>query len=227
MDFDGATDTGLHQTQESAMAQRFGETILTRERLRQIYRQPGHRAANKVIDRIDRICRAFIAACPFVVVATRGADGKLDLSPKGDSPGFIAVLNDKTLAIPDRLGNNRLDTFENLLVHPEVGLFLLIPGNGDTLRISGRGQIIQDPQLQKQASINNKAPKALLVVTVEEAFLHCAKAVTRSRIWVPEFWPDRSAVPTLAEAMVAHGGLEETVPEMQAIIEKDAVERLY
>jgi PPOX class probable FMN-dependent enzyme len=209
------------------MAQRFGETIVTRERLREIYRKPSHLVANKVIYRIDQICRAFIAACPFVVVATRGADGKLDLSPKGDPPGFIAVLNDKTLAIPDRLGNNRLDTFENLLVHPEVGLFLLIPGNGDTLRISGKGQIVQDPQLQEQASINNKAPSALLVVTVEEAFLHCAKAVTRSRIWVPEFWPDRSAVPTLAEAMVAHGGLEETVPEMQAIIEKDAVERLY
>jgi PPOX class probable FMN-dependent enzyme len=227
MDFDGATDTGKHQTRESAMAQRFGETIVTRERLRQIYRQPSHRVANKAIDRIDHICRAFIAACPFVVVATRGADGKLDLSPKGDPPGFIAVLNDKTLAIPERLGNNRLDTFENVLVHPEVGLFLLIPGNGDTLRISGKGQIVQDPELQEQASINNKAPSALLVVTVEEAFMHCAKAVKRSRIWVPEFWPDRSAVPTLAEAMVVHGELEETVPEMQAIIEKDSAERLY
>ena len=209
------------------MALSFGETIVTRERLREIYRQPSHRAVDKVIDRIDPLCQAFIAACPFVVVATRGADGKLDLSPKGDPPGFIRVLNDKTLAIPDRLGNNRLDTFENLLVHPEVGLFLLIPGNGDTLRISGKGQIIQDLQLQELASINGKAPSALLVVTVEEAFLHCAKAVTRSRIWVPEFWPDRSAVPTLAEAMVAHGELEETTPEMQAIIEKDAAERLY
>ena len=227
MDFHGATDTGNHQTRESAMAQRFDETIVTRERLRQIYRQPSHKVVDKVIDRIDSLCRAFIAACPFVVVATRGADGKLDLSPKGDPPGFIQVLDDKTLAIPDRFGNNRLDTFENLLAHPEVGLFLLIPGNGDTLRISGKGQIVQDPQLQELASINDRAPSALLVVTVEEAFLHCAKAVTRSRIWTPEFWPDRSAVPTLAEAMVAHGELEETVPEMQAIIEKDAAKRLY
>src|SRR5271167_1943842 len=108
-----------------AMEQQFSEIIVTRERLRKIYRQPSHLVANKVIDRIDRVCRAFIAACPFVVVATRGADGKLDLSPKGDPPGFILVLDDKSLAIPDRIGNNKLDTFENLLVHPEVGLFLL------------------------------------------------------------------------------------------------------
>jgi uncharacterized protein len=146
--------------QEAAMELSFGETITTRERLREIYRQPGHRVTDKVVDRIDRICRAFIAACPFAVVATRGADGKLDLSPKGDPPGFIAVLDDKTLAIPDRLGNNRLDTFENLLVHPEVGLFLLIPGNGDTLRISGKGRIVRDAQLQQAASIDNKPPNA-------------------------------------------------------------------
>jgi len=209
------------------MAQRFGETIVTRERLREIYRKPSHRIINKVIDRIDPICRAFIAACPFVVVATRGADGKLDLSPKGDPPGFILVLDDKSLAIPDRIGNNKLDTFENLLVHPEVGLFLLIPGNGESLRISGKGQIVQNQRLQEQASINNKPPSAMLVVTVEEAFLHCAKAFTRSKLWQPELWPDRSGVPSLAEAMVAHGELEDTVPEMQAIIEKDAAERLY
>jgi PPOX class probable FMN-dependent enzyme len=205
----------------------FDETITTRERLREIYRQPGHRVTDKVVDRIDRICRAFIAACPFAVVATRGADGKLDLSPKGDPPGFIAVLDDKTLAIPDRLGNNRLDTFENLLVHPEVGLFLLIPGNGDTLRISGKGRIVRDAQLQQAASIDNKPPNAMLIVTVEEAFLHCAKSVTRSRIWRPELWPDRSKVPSLAEAMVVHAELNDTIPQMQAIIDRDAAERTY
>ncbi len=209
------------------MARRLGETIVTRERLREIYRQPSHRVANKAIDHIDQICRAFIAACPFMVVATRGADARLDLSPKGDPAGFITVLDDKTLAIPDRLGNNRLATFENLLVHSEVGLFLLIPGNGDTLRISGRGLIVRDAQLQEQASVNGRPSCAMLIVTVEEAFLHCAKAVTRSRLWLSEFWPDLTRVPSLAEAMVAHGDLEETVPEMQGIIEKDAAERLY
>jgi uncharacterized protein len=228
MDFDAGNDTGTRRKGKDApMVQRFGETIVTRERIREIYRHPNGRAANKVIDRLDRVCRAFIAACPFVVVATRGADGKLGVSPKGDPPGFIAVLDEKTLAVPDRLGNNRIDTFENLLVHPEVALFLLIPGNGDTLRISGKGQIVQDLQLQERASINNRPPSAMLIVTVEEAFLHCAKAVARSRLWLPEFWPDCSGVPTLAEAMVLHGELRETVPEMQAIIDRDAAERMY
>ena len=209
------------------MEQRFGEIIVTRQRLREIYRKPSHRVADKAIDHIDRICRAFIAACPFAVVATRGADGRLDLSPKGDPPGFVTVLDDKTLAIPDRLGNNRLDTFENLLVHPEVGLFLLIPGTEHTLRISGKGRIVQDAALQQRAAINDRPPSAMLIVTVEEVFLHCAKSMTRSKLWQPELWPDRSEVPSLAEAMVVHAGLNDTVPEMQAIIDRDAAERTY
>ncbi len=105
---------------------RFEEVITTRERLRELNKLPSHRAGNKAIDHIDDICRRFIAACPFVMVASRGADGRLDLSPKGDPPGFVAVLDERMLAIPDRLGNNRLDTFENLLIHPEVGLFFIM-----------------------------------------------------------------------------------------------------
>jgi PPOX class probable FMN-dependent enzyme len=211
----------------SAMTSRFEETIVTRERLREIYRRPNYRAANKVIDHIDPICRSFIAACPFVLVATRGADGRLDLSPKGDPPGFVRVLDDKTLAIPDRLGNNRIDTFDNLLVHPEIGLYFLIPGHGFTLRVSGTGQIVCDTRLLEQAAINGKPPSSLLVVTVEEAFQHCAKSIARSNLWDPARWPDRSGVAGLAEAMVVHGALTESVPEMQAIIDKDAFERLY
>ena len=102
----------------------------------------------KIIDHIDGICRRFIAACPFVLVASRGADGRLDVSPKGDPSGFVAVLDEKTLAIPDRPGNHRHDTFENLLVHREVALLFLIPGNGDTLRVSGKGRIVRDGALQ-------------------------------------------------------------------------------
>jgi predicted pyridoxine 5'-phosphate oxidase superfamily flavin-nucleotide-binding protein len=115
------------------------EIIATHERLRELSKQPSSRANNKIIDHIDEICRRFIAACPFVLVASRGADGRIDVSPKGDPPGFVAVVDEKTLAIPDRPGNHRLDTFENLLTHPEIGLLFLIPGNGDTLRVSGKG----------------------------------------------------------------------------------------
>ena len=209
------------------MTSRFEETIVTRERLRQIYRPPGRFVANKAIDHIDQICRSFIAACPFVLVATRGADGRFDLSPKGDPPGFVMVLDDKTLVIPDRLGNNRIDTLENLVVHPEVGLYFLIPGHDFTLRVSGTGQIVRDSVLLEQMSIKGRQPSSLLVVNVEEAFQHCAKSITRSGLWQPARWPDRSGVAGLAEAMVVHGALTESVSKIQAVIDQDAVERLY
>ncbi len=117
----------------------FEEVVMTRDRLRELIKPPIDLVRNKAIDRIDDICRRFIAASPFVMIATRGADGRLDVSPKGDPAGFVAVLDERTLAIPDRLGNNRLDTLENVLVHPEVGLIFVIPGHNDTLRVSGKG----------------------------------------------------------------------------------------
>jgi PPOX class probable FMN-dependent enzyme len=204
-------------TRQAAMADRFEELITSRERLRGLHKLPSHRASNKVIDHIDDICRRFIAACPFVMVASRGADGRLDLSPKGDPPGFVAVLHKKTLAIPDRLGNNRLDTFENLLAHPDIGLFFMIPGNGDTLRVSGKGHIVRDGALQNRLAVNGKAANLAL----------CPKCIVRSRLWKQDLWPDRTDVPSLAEAMVAHGALTESIAEIQAIIENDAATRLY
>jgi len=209
------------------MESRFEEVITTHERLREIIGLPGHRVARKAIDHIDDICRRFIAASPFVMVATRGADGRLDVSPKGDPAGFVAVLDDHTLAIPDRYGNNRLDTFENLLTNAEVGLFFIIPGNNDTLRVSGKGQIVIDRSLQDRLAVNGKAPRLVLIVTVEEAFAHCSKCMVRSKLWKPHEWPDRTNVPTLAEAMVAHAKLSESVAEMQAIIDNDSATRLY
>ena len=189
------------------MAASFEEVITTRERLRELNKHPSHLVSNKTIDHIDDICRRFIAACPFVVVASRGEDNRLDLSPKGDPAGFVAVLNEKTLVIPDRLGNNRLDTFENLLVNPEVALIFIIPGHGDTLRVSGKGKIVRDTELQSRFAVNGKFPNFVLVISVEEAFLHCPKCVIRSGLWKPDQWPDRSNLPTLAEAMIAHGAL--------------------
>jgi uncharacterized protein len=204
----------------------FEEVIGTRERLRELSGHPSQRASNKVIDHIDDICRRFIAASPFILVASRGADGRLDLSPKGDPPGFVAVLDDKTLAIPDRPGNHRLDTFENLLTCPEVALIFMIPGHGDTLRISGKARIIRDRALQARLAINGKAPNLVVVVTVEQAFMHCSKCVARSKLWSPEHWPDRSNVPSLAEGIVAHAKPPETLAEVQAFIEKHD-RRLY
>ncbi len=209
------------------MRQDFQEVIATRERLRAIVKEPSRKVSHKAIDHIDDICARFIAASPFVVVATRGGDGRLDASPKGDPAGFVAVLDAKTLAIPDRLGNNRVDGFENLLADPAVGLIFMIPGNGDTLRVSGTGRIVRDQPLQERLAVNGRPPNLVLVVEVEEAFMHCPKAIVRSRLWQPEHWPDTTDVPTLAEAMVEHGRLSDTVPEMQAIIDNDGRQRLY
>lgn len=208
------------------MAICFEEVITTQPRLRELSKQPSQRANNKVIDFIDEICQRFIASCPFVLVASRGADGNIDLSPKGDPPGFVKVLDEKTLAIPDRPGNHRLDTFQNVLAHPEIGLLFLIPGNGDTLRVSGKGKVVRDSSLQSCMAINGKAPNLVLVVTVEEAFMHCPKCIARSQLWSPEHWPDRSNVPTLAEAVVAHAKPTETAAQVRAFIDAHNA-RLY
>jgi PPOX class probable FMN-dependent enzyme len=212
---------------ETTMTSQFEEIVRTREALRRIVKEPSSKVSHKAIRHIDGICHRFIAASPFVVVASRGVDGRLDVSPRGDPPGFVEVLDEKTLAIPDRLGNNRVDTFENLLADSAVGLMFMIPGNGDTLRVSGRGAIVRDSALRQRLSHNGKAPNLALVVSVEEAFMHCPKAIVRSALWSPESWPDRTGVPSLAEAMVAHGRLDTSVREMEAIIENDRATRLY
>lgn len=197
----------------------FDEVIATQERLREVSKQPTYRARNKVINHLDQICRGFITASPFVLVATRGADGKIDISPKGDPAGFVAILDEKTIAIPDRVGNNRLDTFENLIAHHEIGLIFMIPGHGDTLRVSGTGQIVRDRALESQLEVNGKKPNLVLVVSVSEVFLHCPKCVARSKLWSPEHWPDLSGVSSLAEAIVAHAKSGETVADVQAVID--------
>jgi PPOX class probable FMN-dependent enzyme len=207
------------------MDRSFEEVITTHQRLRELSAQPSSRAQGKVIYHIDDICRRFIEACPFVVVASRGANG-MDVSPKGDPPGFVAVLDEKTLAIPDRPGNHRLDTFENLLVHSQVGLLFMIPGNGDTLRVSGTARIVRDGALQARFAVNGKTPDLILIVTVEEAHMHCPKCMIRSKLWSPHHWPDRSNVPSMAEAILAHAKPPENISEVQAAID-GSIERLY
>lgn len=209
------------------MPQQFHETIVTRDRLRAITGDPSPRAAAKVIDHVDPICRRFIAASPFIVISSRGGDGLIDQSPRGDPPGFVAVLDDKTLAIPDRLGNRRVDTFENVLVNPEVGLLFIIPGYAYTLRVSGKASLVRDPLLQRRLAVGKQEPQIILIVEVEQTFMHCAKSMARSRLWTPTEWPDTTDVPSLAEAMVAHGNLAETCAQMQAIIDKDFATRMY
>src|SRR5262245_39435525 len=192
------------------------EVITTRERLRELYKAPSHRVIDKDAGRLDDIVQRFLAACPFVAIASR-AGPMMDVSPKGDPAGFVHILDDKTLAIPDRPGNNRLDTLENLLVDPDVALLFLIPGVTDTLRINGTARFVRDDALCARLGQHGKPALLAIVVTVREVFMHCSKCMIRSKLWQPDHWPDRSDVPSLAEQMVAHGRLRDTVPQMQAI----------
>jgi PPOX class probable FMN-dependent enzyme len=195
--------------------------------LREIVGPVGEKVAKKTIDHIDSICATFIAMSPYLVMATRGRDGLLDLSPKGDPAGFVAVLDRQTLAIPDRLGNGRFDSYENLIEDPSLALIFLIPGHKETLRVAGEGHISCAPELRARFPVNGKEPRFVLMVTVREAFLHCAKSTVRAGLWHRESWPDASRVPSLAQAMVTHGKLALGVSEMQDIIDSDGKNRLY
>lgn len=143
--------------------------------------------------------RASSRELPFVAIGSQDGEGNADVTPKGDAPGFVRVLDDTTLAIPDRPGNNRLDTFSNVIRNPWVGLLFMIPGMNETLRVNGRARITTDVTLCEELAFNGRPAQAVMIVQVREVFLHCAKACARSALWKPETWPDRSEMPSLIE----------------------------
>ena len=171
--------------------------------LRAMHYQPMLRATGKVLRALDKYCRRIISLSPFCVVATQGPNGA-DISPRGDPAGFVRVLDDLTLLLPDRVGNNRLDTMSNLLVNPWIALLFLVPGMNETLRINGTARITDDPRLLAPSTVNDRAPKVGLIVTVEEAFLHCAKALTRAALWDGSRHVDRSILPSYAQMLLEH-----------------------
>jgi hypothetical protein len=156
--------------------------VTTLEALASIYQPPHANALRKVTDHVTEPGRAFIAASPFLVLATVG-EGGLDCSPKGDHPGFVQVLDRRTLLIPDRPGNNRIDGMRNLVANPQIGIIFMIPGANETYRVNGTATISTDPALLSRFLVNTKPPRAVLVVTVEEAYSHCPKALVRSNLW--------------------------------------------
>lgn len=160
--------------------------ITTIEELYSVYKQPAERAVQKEIPKLDQHCRNFIALSPFLVLSTDGSDGTADASPRGDAPGFVTVLDDNTLAIPDRPGNNRLDSLLNILRNPAVGMIFLVPGINETLRINGTATISLDPELMEAHAVDGKLPRSVLLVKVTSAYMHCAKALIRSKLWDPE-----------------------------------------
>jgi uncharacterized protein len=171
-------------------------TIATTEQLEALYTDaPYGPAVIKEVDRITTQYRKLIEAAPFVVLATSGPEG-LDCSPRGDPPGFVRVVDEHTLLIPDRRGNNRIDSLRNLLRDPRISLLFLIPGVGETMRVTGRAKISTDPKLTEAFAINGKVPKCVLVVTVETAYFQCTKAIIRSKLWDPASKVDRKTLPT-------------------------------
>ena len=180
----------------------FQQPVTSMDEVRDIIGAPSEMALRKELSSLDQHCRAFIAQSPFVLVGTAGASGRCDVSPRGDAPGFVLVLDDKTLLIPDRPGNRRIDSFQNVLENPHVGLLFIVPGVEETLRLNGRAMLVRDAALLQRMSAQGKTPTIAIAVEIEEAFLHCAKAFRRSRLWDAGTWPERSALPSLGKILL-------------------------
>jgi PPOX class probable FMN-dependent enzyme len=177
------------------MQQTGDHRVTTLAALEALYDKPYGPAIVKEVDRINQHYRKFIEAAPFFALATSGPDG-LDCSPRGDAPGFVRVADEKTLLIPDRRGNNRLDSLRNIVSDPRVALLFLIPGVGETIRVIGRASISTDPALTETFIVSGKAPRSVIVVAVERVFFQCAKAIVRSKLWDPALHIDRKSLPS-------------------------------
>jgi uncharacterized protein len=205
------------------------EVISSEADLRARYRAPSELAIRKQLDHLDHNCRRFIALSPFLCLATAGEDG-VDNSPRGDAPGFVEVLDDRTLLVPDRPGNNRLDSLANIVRNPRIGLLFLIPGVTETLRVNGCARIVTSPQILERFAVNGRAPASVILVQTEEVFLHCSKALIRSRLWHEDARVDRKVLPSLGQ-MIAEAAERNpaaaTVADYDARIEKSIEEALY
>lgn len=209
------------------MDPRFSDVVTTEAQFRSVMGHPSELVLRKHVPALDRHSRAFIATCPFLLLASADVGGGMDISPKGDAPGFVRVLDDSTLAIPDRPGNRTATTFCNLLQNPRVGLFFLVPGRQETLRVNGAAMIVRDRWLRDELVASGKTPDFAIVVRIEEVFFHCPKCMIRSRLWDPERWPETGGLASFAQAVVDAGRLAETPGEVQALLDKSVRERLY
>ena len=189
--------------------------------LRACYPPTLERSLQKQLDHVDGHCRRFIELSPFFVLASAAPDGTADCSPRGGPSGFVHVQDEHTLLVPDWPGNNRLDSLSNLVARPGVGLLFMVPGVDETLRINGTVSISVDPDLLEQfVADGRKAPRAVLVIAVQDAYLHCAKALMRSQLWDPEARVPRSALPTMGEMMRDHIGSNEEPESQEKMVER-------
>jgi PPOX class probable FMN-dependent enzyme len=207
---------------------RFSERIRSVEELAPLAGTPSELAIRKELKSLDGHMRRFIAQSPFVILSTHSKDGRCDSSPRGDAPGFVQVVDDQTLLIPDRLGNKRFDSFRNILETGRIGLLFLIPGVGETLRVNGRAILIRDESWLNPLTAQGKRPLLAAAVEIEECYLQCAKALIRSRLWEPHARPDENQLSSAAEMFRDHARIPEyDVAKLQTLLDEAYEKKLY
>ncbi len=205
----------------------FRDVVTSEQELRALLGHPSELAVKKQIAALDEHCRAFIRHSPFLLLASSDASGRCDVSPKGDPPGFVHVLDDTHLVIPDRPGNRRLDGMRNILANPHVGVIFLVPGRDETLRVNGRAAIIRDAEVLDLLTVDGKRPHLAIGVEVEECFLHCVKAFRRSKLWRTETWPDPGAFASMACMLFDQAKTGESIAELEKRLDHSARTTLY
>jgi len=175
--------------------------ISAEDSLRSLLGEPSELVRSKVADRLNDLTRQFVERSPFLCLATSAADGSCDVSPKGDPAGFVRILDERTLLLPDRPGNRLADSLRNILQNPHVALLFVIPGVTDTFRVNGRAEIVDDPELLEPCAVEGKVPKLGLRIEIDQAYTHCSKAFLRSNLWDPEAYVDRDELPSAGELM--------------------------
>lgn len=204
------------------------DIITSEQELRAIAPNPPHGTQDvKIIDHIDKHCRVWIERSPFLVMTTSDADGRLDCSPKGDPAGFVKVLDDKTLAIPDRPGNRRFDGFLNIFKTGRIGLIFFVPNRNETVRVNGTAELVRDLTLRESMAIKGRVPELAVVERVEEAFYHCGKAIIRAGLWAPDNAAPTDGLPTYAEANVDHTGRDYRLEDVTQWFDDNDKYRLY
>ena len=195
--------------------------------LRAVIGEPIPEIAEKEMPALDEHCRHFISLSPFLCLGTSGADGRHDVSPRGDPPGFVQVLDDKTLLIPERPGNRRADSMSNILVNPSVGIIFFLPGVDETLRVNGRASVVRDAERLAAMVVNGKVPKLAIRIDIDQVFFHCAKALKRSKLWHPDTPIERTDFPSYGRIVRDQRRPDEAVGDVEDLIEKNYREELY
>ncbi|AIQ47522.1 phosphohydrolase [Paenibacillus sp. FSL R7-0273] len=204
------------------------KSIGTEAELRELLGYPGELVQHKVIGVIDEHCRGFIAQSPILMLATSDHAGHVDVSPRGDAPGFALVLDEHRLVIPERPGNRRMDSLINLLSNPRAGLIFMIPGLEETLRVNGRASIVRDEQLLQRMEAHGRRPLVGILIEVEECYTHCAKAFKRSSLWNPQSWPDKEQLPDIPKMIADHVKLPGiSAEQVSASLNESYTKRLY